>query len=336
MFEDLGLDPEAEGVYRFMLTHRDWGVAQIAKGLGWSEACVEEALNRLADLMLLRRSREAPSRLAPVHPELGLQALLQRQEAQLLKQQQRLAESQAATAELIAEYTGLYSRNINQDVYWLEGMDSVQNRLEELAERTRSVCMSFMPGGGQSPESLAASKPLDELMLQRGVKVLTVYLDSMRNHLPTYNYACWLSAHGGEVRTTPTLPLRMVLFDREAALLPVNPEHTRKGAVQVNFPAVILALTVLFKQTWESGAVLGGGETPQAADDLTSQERELLRLLSQGLTDAAAAHRLGVSLRTERRMIAGVMQRLDARSRFQAAFRAAQRDWIPESGTPEG
>jgi DNA-binding CsgD family transcriptional regulator len=328
LLEGLGLDPEAEAVYRFMLTHRDWGLAQIANGLGWSEACVGEALNRLADLMLLRRSREAPSKLAPVHPELGLQALLQRQQAQLLERQQRLAEIQAAAAQLIADYTAAYGRSISQDAYWLEGMDSIQTRLEELAHRTRTVCMSFMPGGGQSPESLAASKPLDELMMGRGVKVLTVYLDSVRNHLPTYNYACWLGEHGGEVRTTPTLPLRMVLFDQETALLPADPENTRKGAIQVNFSAVVLALTVLFERVWESGVVLGGGETQEAEGGLTSQERELLRLLSRGLTDEAAARRLGVSLRTERRMIAGIMQRLGARSRFQAAFWATRRHWI--------
>ncbi|HEY7147201.1 MAG TPA: helix-turn-helix transcriptional regulator [Streptosporangiaceae bacterium] len=330
MLEDLGLDPEAEAVYRFMLTHRDLGLVQIAKGLGWPEACVEDALNRLADLMLLRRSREAPSKLAPVHPELGLQALLQRQQAQLLERQQRLAESQAATAQLIADYTAAYRRSISRDAFLLEGMDSIQNRLEQLAQRTRSVCLSFMPGGGQSLESLAASKPLDELMMRRGVKVQTVYLDSVRNHMPTYNYACWLTEHGGEVRTTPTLPLRMVLFDRQTALLPADPENTRMGAVQISFSAVIVALTVLFEQVWENGVVLAGKPPQVEEGDLTSQEAELLRLLARGLTDEAAARRLGVSLRTERRMVASLMQRLGARSRFQAAILATRSQWIPQ------
>jgi DNA-binding CsgD family transcriptional regulator/sugar-specific transcriptional regulator TrmB len=328
MLEALGLDAEAETVYRFMLAHRTWGAAQIAEGLGWRKEKVHKALDRLADLTLLRQSQDTPSTLAPVHPELGLQALLQREEAQLFERQQRLAKSRAASTQLIADYLAIHHRKASQDAYWLDGLDSIRSRLEELAERTQSVCMSLMPSGLRSGESIDAIKLLDELMMGRGVKVLTVFPESVRNHLPTYNYACWLSEHGGEVRTTPTLPIRMQLFDRRAALLPADSDDPANGVVQVNFPSVVLALTELFEQVWESGIALGR-PAQQDEYELKSQERELLRLLSRGLTDEAAARHLGVSLRTERRMVASIMQRLGAQSRFQAAIRATQRHWLP-------
>jgi DNA-binding CsgD family transcriptional regulator len=75
----------------------------------------------------------------------------------------------------------------------------------------------------------------------------------------------------------------------------------------------------------------GPGPVQPAAprrDQPSSQERDLLRLLGQGLTDASAARQLGVSLRTVRRMMAELMARLDARSRFEAGIRAAERGWV--------
>jgi DNA-binding CsgD family transcriptional regulator len=258
---------------------------------------------------------------------MGLQLLLHRQQAEVLEQQHRFTKSQAAVSELISEYTAARRTGMSGDTERIEGMDAVQSRLEELAQRTTSGCLSFMPGGGQSASSLTASKPLDELMLQRQNTVLTLYLDSVRNDTATVAYARWLTELGGLVRTTPTLPLRMVLFDREIALVPIDPENTRLGAVQLTGPGIITALITLFEHVWDAAIPLGD-ESRHTCGELTSQERELLRLLSQGLTDEVAARRLGVSLRTTRRMMASIMERLGAHSRFEAGLRAKERRWL--------
>jgi DNA-binding CsgD family transcriptional regulator/sugar-specific transcriptional regulator TrmB len=328
VLEELGLDSRAEAVYRLMLMHRDWGVREIAVSLHTSESEVRELLSRLAALTLLRQSLDAPAELRPVNPEVGLQLLLERQHAELLERQQRLAETKAAVSQLIADYTAVPRQAGTYDgAERLDGMDAIQSRLEKLARSAQSVCLSFMPGGAQSPESLAASRPLDEHMLRRGTTVLTAYLSSVRNDPATLSYARWLTEHGGEVRTAPTLPLRMVLFDYEVALVPIDLGNTKLGAVQLTVPGAIAALVALFEQVWQSALPLGD-ESKRADDELTSQERELLRLLSQGVTDEVAARELGISLRTERRMMATLMQRLGARSRFEAGMRASERKWL--------
>src|SRR5690606_39837840 len=66
----------------------------------------------------------------------------------------------------------------------------------------------------------------------------------------------------------------------------------------------------------------------QPPPELTTRERELLTLLSAGNTDESAAAQLGVSVRTVRRMVADIMDRLGARSRFQAGVKAADRGWL--------
>jgi hypothetical protein len=56
--------------------------------------------------------------------------------------------------------------------------------------------------------------------------------------------------------------------------------------------------------------------------------------MAAGLTDEAAAKRLGVSLRTVRRQIQALMTRLQATSRFQAGHNAAQRGWLSATQDP--
>ena len=326
MLKELGLDSQAEAVYRLMLMHRGWGVREIARALRIPEEQVRDSLSRLADLALLRQSLELPGQVYPVSPEVGLRVLLERRQAEVLENQRRLAESRAAVSQLLVDYTTAQTSDTRDGAELLDGLDAIQSRLEELAQRAQSGCLSFMPGGAHS-QSLTASRPLDEHMLRRGIDVLTVYRTSMRNHPATLKYAQWLTELGGKVRTVPTLPLRLVLFDRELALVPVDLDNTRRGAVQVTTPGVIAALVSLFEQVWQSAVPLGHEPEP-AEGDLTAQERELLRLLSQGLTDQVTARQLGVSLRTERRMMATIMRRLGARSRFEAGMLANERHWI--------
>jgi hypothetical protein len=74
------------------------------------------------------------------------------------------------------------------------------------------------------------------------------------------------------------------------------------------------------------GHGLAAGADPQARP--TPAEVLLLTLLADGLKDEAAARALGVSVRTVRRMVAEFMDRLGARSRFQAAILAKTRGWL--------
>ncbi|MFC6064092.1 helix-turn-helix domain-containing protein [Streptomyces ochraceiscleroticus] len=329
MLKVLGIDETAEAVYRLMLNHHDWGVAQLGEHLKCPQEDVRSALDRLAELRLLRSSLQAPGNMRAVSPEVGLRLLLQERESEVLRRQQELAEGQAAVMRLVEEYADSSGRGEHQDLEYLHGIDAIQNRLEELANRCETECLSFMPGGAQSAASLEASKPLDQDLMARGAHVLTLYLDSVRNDQATLNYAQWLAERGGEVRTAPTLPVRMVMFDREVALLPVDPDNTKKGAALLRGPGVITALVALFEQIWDAAAPFGTArDRGRNEEGLTGQEAELLRLLFQGHTDEIAARKLGVGLRTVRRMMSDLMGRMEARSRFEAGAGAAQRGWV--------
>lgn len=325
----LGIDEKTEAVYRLMLTHHRWEVDEVGGHLGLPEQEIRKCVDNLVDLGLVRESRQTRGQWRPVSPDVGLKLLLHEREVALQNQQQQLAETQAATLRLVEEYTHLRSAAGHHEVEHLLGIDAVQVRLEELAHGCTSDCRSFMPGGARSAASMAVSKPLDEELVRRCVSVQALYQDSVRNDPASLSYARWLVEGGAAVRTAPVLPIRMVLFDREVALLPVDPENTRKGAVQLTGPGVISALAALFDQVWEAATPFDTAPCRERNDDgLTGQEAQLLQLLAGGLTDEVAARRLGIGLRTVRRMMSDLMLRLDARSRFEAGARAAQRGWL--------
>ncbi|MFI8393053.1 LuxR C-terminal-related transcriptional regulator [Streptomyces sp. NPDC085540] len=185
-----------------------------------------------------------------------------------------------------------------------------------------------MPGGALSEAGLEASRPLDRRALARGVEMRSIYQDSARNDPATLAYARWLTGEGGQVRTTPLLPPRLLIFDRSTSLVPIDPTNSRLGALCTTAPGIVASLLTLFEQTWNSAVPLDADRPRPADSKPNTGELELLRLLASGMTDEAAGKRLGVSLRTVRRQMSALMERLNASSRFEAGLKAAQQGWL--------
>ncbi|MEW9337425.1 helix-turn-helix transcriptional regulator [Streptomyces tanashiensis] len=328
MLQALGLGAAVEAVYRGMLADPSEGIAELSARLGLTQTQVRASLDQLVDLGLLRPSRDSPGALRAVRPELGLEVLLRRQETEVARQQKELAHSRAAAAQVVSEFAELRPNTEVDGAERLVGMDAIQNRLEELAHGLARECLAILPGGALSEASMEASRPLDRRALARGIEMCSVYQDSARNDLATLAYARWLTEQGGQVRTSPLLPPRLLVFDRTVAVVPIDPDNSRMGALCTSAPGIVASLVTLFEQTWEAAVPLGA-DRPRATDTgPTGPELELLRLLASGMTDEAASKRLGVSLRTVRRQMAALMERLHATSRFEAGLKAAREGWL--------
>ncbi|WP_324615793.1 helix-turn-helix transcriptional regulator [Streptomyces sp. NRRL S-118] len=325
------LDPEAQDVYRAMLLHPHDGVAELARRLGRDQGRIRRALDRLSALALVRPTAQDADAMRAVNPEVGMDTLLAQQRAELAAQEQRLAETKALAARLAAEYHRMRPYEEQAEAEVLLGVETVRQRLAEITREVREEVLSFAPDGAQTEENRVAAQPLNQQLLDRGVRMRTVYLDSIRNSPATVAHASWLTERGGQVRTVPSLPTRMIIVDRRLAVVPVDPENSAKGAAVLTGTGVLAALCALFEQVWQGAVPLG--EAPERREDaqgLTGQERMALWLLAEGYTDEAIAKRLGVSPRTARRLASALMERLGARSRFQAGALAASRGWLHE------
>jgi DNA-binding NarL/FixJ family response regulator len=122
------------------------------------------------------------------------------------------------------------------------------------------------------------------------------------------------------------------VIDGAVVVLPVDRTaggHS-PGTAVFRLSSVVTTTMELFERVWPSAVPMSPTEPPDAAEP-TAREKELLVLLFSGGTDESAAARLGVSVRTVRRMVADLMNRLGARSRFQAGAKAADRGWLRQT-----
>jgi DNA-binding CsgD family transcriptional regulator/sugar-specific transcriptional regulator TrmB len=324
------MDALAQAVYTAMLDNREAGVDALAAIVGVSEAEVYAALDRLVDLALLRRSREQAGRLVPVPPQVGLQLLMRRQAEELAERQRAIEQTRAAAARMVTERTTARPGAATNagDTEHLTSADEIQHRLDALVAGALVEVMSLVPGSAVPAEALEAAKAADTVTLGRGVACRIVYQDAIRNHPPTLAYGRWLAEAGAQVRTIPALPQRLLIADHTAAIVPLDPQDPWAGRVYTTNPGLINQLVALFEQIWAGAAPLTELQPIEPDTGLTNTERALLQLLASGVTDDATAKQLGISARTVRRIMADLMNRLEAESRFEAGIKAAKRGWL--------
>lgn len=331
LLSSFGIDLYSERVYLAMLRHPGEGIEGVTERLAMDRRSVRRALGRLGRLGLVRPAPGLPGTLRAVSPEIGLESVLARQEAEVAGRRSRIDEGRAALAVLLADRErdeGSAQRaSPGAQVEEVFGLDAMRQRLEQLAHTARSEVLSARPGGAQAPESLEDDRLLDEFLLRRGVKVRTVYQASIRNVPSASAHASWVAQSGGQIKTLPIVPMPMMVIDRRTAVLSLASHAGDPGMCVLRYAPAITAIHALFERMWEEAAPFGAPEH-QTDARLTRQEVALLRLLAEGTTDEIAARKLSVSVRTVGRMVADLMSRLDAHSRFEAGVLVNRYGWL--------
>jgi sugar-specific transcriptional regulator TrmB/DNA-binding CsgD family transcriptional regulator len=327
MLKALGLSEISELVYLTLLEFPDADFQYLKGNLDLTEDEVRKALNELTRMALLYTPDSRQRTPRPVDPEVGLAALVARQQTEIARRQQEIEETKLALARLVSKHAETRPRVAEPGIEYLSGIDAIHLRLQEIAASCEKEACSFILGGAQSAEGLQTSRMLVADAIDRGVRLRTIYPDGARNRPSTIAYARWLSELGSEVRTAPSLPLQMLLVDRRIAMVPVNADGGGGSAVIVSIGGIATALYALFASVWRKSTRLGLYRD-RDENDLTHQGLEALKLLGKGCTDEVIARRLGVSVRTARRVASELLTRLDARSRFQAGARAVARGWV--------
>ncbi|MFI2202808.1 LuxR C-terminal-related transcriptional regulator [Streptomyces sp. NPDC020192] len=307
--------------------------------LGIPEAAVDQAIDTLAEFHLVDQVDGAENLQGlcnsgpwwrTVHPHLAA-ARMASTESQLRRRLFELNTRRDSLTELASVYAARPQERTEaaETVEVVDSLRDVITLIEQASVECEHEMITCQPGGGRPTEELEQAVARDTALLDRGLRMRTLYQHSARHHAPTQAYVERVVAAGAEVRTLTDLFGRMIVFDRRIAFLP-HPQR-RGGAVVVRSPAAVAFLCGAFDRTWDLAVPFGAPEaTSVAVDDL---RQGILRLLSQGLKDEVIARRLGISLRTCRKHIADLFQELNAESRFQAGYLAATRDLLRD--TPE-
>ncbi|MEU9783174.1 helix-turn-helix transcriptional regulator [Streptomyces phaeochromogenes] len=313
----VGVSVFDELVYQAILNQPDAGAAGWALLTGGPPARVRESCNRLLTLGLLQPP-DSMGGLRAVDPRVGIRALIRRRETE--------SELLAATAEEMATAyeAGLLREEPARLVEVVSGEGANAARLEELYARAEHEVCLF-----DTPPYLAPRTPQLDLqadLLSRGVVYRAVYAATALEDPDVLTHAWKMVELGEQARVLPSVPVKMLLVDGRRAMLPLTASETGGYcAVVVRHSAVTEALQKLFDLAWQQATPLG---QTAANGELPEGERVLIRLLAAGMKDEAVARHLGVSLRTLRRRVSELQERLGAASRFQLGVRAAQRGWV--------
>lgn len=313
---DLGLSELEERLYLGLLADRWTTADDFASHVDIDEMTAIRSLDRLVELGLV--APENTPRTVP--PQVRYARLIADAEMELQRDQADLARAKRSLAILAAEQNQLGTR---ESLISLSPIEVVRARLRELADSAELDVLSVHPGNAHQVEAMEASKPLNRAILKRGVGIRCLYQTSITNDRRSVEYGRWMLELGGEVRTVPVVAQQMIIVDRKIALIPIDARNPGDGALEVQHPSVLSVFVAMFEQSWAGAAALAA---PRAEVDLglSEQERELLRLFVRGHSDQSAARILAVSLRTVRRMVAALCERMSAHSRFELGARAAQ------------
>jgi hypothetical protein len=323
----LGVSAHEEEVYRYFLRHPGEAVGAIRQALDWDPDTIEVAVDTLSRLSLLDIADR--HRVVATDPRVGIERLIEQRLHSLNTEIRQVFTAREAITSLMEDRQHGEERAVMLDIERLEGLDKVRQRMDDLAFFSYKETLALHPGGPLSPAAIESALPLDTRSLRRGLTIKGVYHPKALDDPAMGTYLRDIAALGAQIRITEEPMDRMVVFDRGAAVVPIDPKDSARGALLVREPGLVSQLLAYFDSVWQSAGDLrehiGSATVPPA---LSALEKRVLTALANYDKDEIAAREIDVSVRTYRRYVADLMARLGAVNRFQAALRAKEENWI--------
>jgi len=326
MLDVLGLEGAEELVYRRLVSTPSATPAEIAECAGFDMLDTERALASLESKGLVARASSDQDRYVASPPAVALGALL-------VQRQEELKRAQVEMAELAGLYRGAAARRGMADVVdVVHGTDAIAHRFAQLQHSARARVQSL----SRADAAVVTREDNDEAeraAVARGVRYDVVLERSIFDQPGAYAAAEAALTMGTEIRVVPSVPLRMLVVDRELALIPLAPEAREpvRDALLVHPSGLLDALLAVFDFVWQSAPALVSspdGLTETSPDRLDAVDTKVLSLLLAGLTDASIGAQLGLSLRTVQRRVRQMMDRARVDTRVQLGYEAGKRGWV--------
>lgn len=342
MLQALGLGPAEEAVYSALLPRPSASAQDLARQAGLDQADTVRILRELVArglvLVTSGTDREATAsvrggsdgpaaRYRPAPPSVALAPLL-------VEQRNALHRAETAVSVLTEQYRSTAAHSAGSVVEVVVGVEQVAHRFHQLQRGAQWELLTFLTGPPLAvpPEDTDAS---ESDALDRGVDFRVVATkDYLDGHEAAQDIRAALAA-GLELRLVETLPLKLVVADRERAMVPLDVADSGEepSAVVVHRSGLLTALVHLFEQEWAGARPLYNTPTEVRVRTETEQwptvgELDVLALLLAGVSDRRAASQLGLSVRTVERRTRRLMDLAKADSRLQLGWHAARAGWL--------
>ncbi len=325
--------PLAGQILEYLVTHPESTPSMVAAATGISSARVSRVLRQLADELVAVQISRSPARwsASPPRPAIG---------AMLARRRTRLAELQLYAEQLHEAYNSTAEHRFASDQFEvLDTPQRVSARYIHLlgTARTEVLHLAMPPYVAATADESPVGLETQEAVIGQGVRFRSVYDADTFSDFLSLETARRGDLMGGEIRLFTGLPMKLVMFDAEAAIIPLRANDPAAGSLLVYSPTLLQVLSALFEQLWGQGIPW----TSSGADDEDGRPApkyalpdprslQMLRLMSLGLKDDAIARVLGISRRTVQQSVSDVGATLGARTRFQVALYAQRRGWLPD------
>jgi DNA-binding CsgD family transcriptional regulator len=322
-----GISPEGESVYRFFLRQPNQGLPFVTSELGLDRDTVEAAVEQLVQLGLL--DVNDGHKVMPADPAVGIERLIE-QRLNVLNEEIRRTLAARSTIGSFQEDQQQGEQATVLNIERVEGVERVRARIDDLAFFSYQETLCLQPAGPLVGGAIEAARPLDFRSLRRGIALRSVYqADTLKDEAMSA-YLRDIVGLGAEVRITEDCTLdRLLIYDRNVAVVPLDPKESAKGALLVREPGLVSQMVAHFYKVWESAADMAGYTGLVTGEPtLSALEEQVLQSLATADKDETAARQMGVSVRTFRRYVADLMTRLGASNRFHAALLAKENKWI--------
>lgn len=323
--QSLGISAPEECAYVALLDHPEATLAELASALAWSTRKVKRLLDALQGMGLVTLAAGEPRRFVPASPDIAIEGILSRREDELRRARAQIQRLQQRATEGAGK-----RRQIIELITTHEAQRHVFEQIQHAA-RHELICLERPPiliAGHEQPSATQADA------IARGVRYRSI-ADQAFLAIPGVMARIRTDmANGEEVRVVSELPFKMVMADRNVALIPLNLEQPKSPSLLVRSSALLDALHSMFEILWERAAPIavtraGILETGEPGTRLPAEADQLMPLLAAGLNDKAIAYELGISASTLTRRITDIMHRLDAQTRFQLGWLAARHWPVP-------
>ncbi|WP_326709827.1 MULTISPECIES: helix-turn-helix transcriptional regulator [unclassified Streptomyces] len=320
----LGLTDDELNAYRELLRRPSCTSAELAASLGVAPGQAARLLARLEHLGLAAHSGESREQLTASPPELALGALLMEHQSALKRAEIELD----SLGELYR--TGVTHRASPEVIEVVRGSAAIRQRFTQLQLGARSEVRCLVQGPLLTVG--IADNDVEVVVAARGVSYRIVWERRMLDEGPEMLDAVDRAIAAGEqFRIVDAVPLKLLIADRELALVPIAGSTNgsdAEGALLVRPSALLDALLALFDLVWEQASPVTvsaeGLAQESARGKVDHMDGRILGLLAAGLNDQAVASRLGLSLRTVQRRVHGLMELTGAKTRLQLGIQIAQ------------
>ena len=309
--------------YRAILVSPGLTAAEIAARTGATPAVVRAAAGRLVRMGLLTATTTRPATYTAHRPSTSMSGHERALET-------ALDEHRRAVAAFEELYSVGRSEHAHELVEVVTGKDHIARRFVHLEATAQREILVFDRPPYVLPPGHATQRAAELELLARGVSVRCVYDRSCLDDSGAAELLTALSRAGEQIRLAADLPVKVAIFDRSAALLPLSEESGDDRVVIIRRSTMLTVLIAFFEQVWRDAVpfLLPGAAEPAWSGDTG----RLLSLLAAGLGDAAIGRQLHVSERTVGRRVRLLMDELGAASRFQAGAEVALRGLITAAG----